>query len=199
MHCTALLCFAGPLPALQLMRPRTCHAMRAAEIAVTQLLPRLHAQLEQAAHLRRQLPAADERIRELERQLAAVRQQRGEAEAALQRERSQGGGQQTAAELQTMISALQARRTPRTSASQALLHSLPAGGRLMLAVDSAIASLHANALAAERADHAEGCSWEAQAAACRPGGRQAAAPHCLSALLQAQTTQRVRLPTSLFC
>ncbi|KAI3432441.1 hypothetical protein D9Q98_003994 [Chlorella vulgaris] len=79
-----------------------------------QLLVQLHElrfQLEQAAHLRRQLPAADERIRELERQLAAVRQQRGEAEAALQRERSQGGGQQTAAELQTMISALQSELT----------------------------------------------------------------------------------------
>ena len=46
--------------------------------------------------------------RELERQLTALRQQRGEAEAALQRERSQGAGRKTAAELQAMITALQA-------------------------------------------------------------------------------------------
>ncbi|PSC73290.1 E3 ubiquitin-ligase BRE1-like 2 isoform A [Micractinium conductrix] len=75
-----------------------------------QLLVQLHDlrfQLEQAAHLRRQLPAADERIRELERQLAASRQQRADTEAALARERGQAGGRLTAAELQQMLGALQ--------------------------------------------------------------------------------------------
>lgn len=42
--------------------------------------------------------------------MAMLRQQRGEAEATLQRERAQKSGKQTAAELQEMIVALQARQ-----------------------------------------------------------------------------------------
>ncbi|PRW61074.1 E3 ubiquitin- ligase BRE1-like 2 [Chlorella sorokiniana] len=91
---------------LQKMEDRNRELARSRDALLVQL-HEARFQLEQASHIRRQLPAADERIRELDRQLAGLRQQRAETESALQRERAAGVGRQTAGELQEMITTLQ--------------------------------------------------------------------------------------------